>query len=260
MAENSDPSRQTLRQQIFAGLMFIESHIIQLVYVLFIVQAVFYLAAAGADGGKLLGVLGQRAWNVAELTFLANVCFVWALLFFDLMVVYSLYTRRNLREMPRDWREVVFPTLGTFGMVFYNLVALVWPLNSPRLMPPDWLPVSLLAGAALSLFGISLGVWAIMYLRRSFGIFVQVRDVVLGGPYAWVRHPMYLGHIFIDIGFFLLNPTLVILFVSAGMIALTVYRARLEEARLSCASAEYLAYRQATPFLFPFRFASRREN
>src|SRR5215471_12077515 len=49
-------------------------------------------------------------------------------------------------------------------------------------------------GAALAGFGAAGEIWALVYLGRQYSGLLRVRDdhvVIDGGPYAWVRHPMY---------------------------------------------------------------------
>jgi protein-S-isoprenylcysteine O-methyltransferase Ste14 len=53
------------------------------------------------------------------------------------------------------------------------------------------------------LVGGIIAVWAKVALSRSFGAIAANRGVKRGGPYRFVRHPMYLGYIIIQIGFLL---------------------------------------------------------
>ena len=39
----------------------------------------------------------------------------------------------------------------------------------------------------------ALTVWGMWTLRRAFSITVEVRQLVTGGPYRFVRHPIYAG-------------------------------------------------------------------
>jgi protein-S-isoprenylcysteine O-methyltransferase Ste14 len=48
-----------------------------------------------------------------------------------------------------------------------------------------------------------IAIWAKMALRRSFGAIAANRGVKRGGPYRFVRHPMYLGYMIIQAGFLL---------------------------------------------------------
>ena len=85
------------------------------------------------------------------------------------------------------------------------------------------------------------------------GIIVSVREVVLGGPYRWVRHPIYLGYLLVLLGMFLTAYTPRMLMVCLGAVALLVWRARLEERLLSAHSPTYRAWMCRTGFLWPRR-------
>ena len=79
----------------------------------------------------------------------------------------------------------------------------------------------------------------------------MVRKVILDGPYQWVRHPIYLGYICMLAGLVLANFSAAYFILVPIHIALLLYRARLEEARLSEHSAEYREYMKRTGFIFP---------
>jgi len=90
---------------------------------------------------------------------------------------------------PLDW---IIAILGT------TLPLLVRPGGTP-LAPP-------LVGSALMLGGLAISVWAQAYLRMSYGVAAANRGVVEGGPYRFVRHPMYAGYFVTFVGFLLVNP------------------------------------------------------
>ncbi len=52
-----------------------------------------------------------------------------------------------------------------------------------------------LPGQAITILGLLLALWAQSTLGRSFGIAPADRGLVEGGPYRFVRHPMYLGEL-----------------------------------------------------------------
>jgi len=119
------------------------------------------------------------------------------------------------------------------------------------LCSPDWQTPLIVIGLFLGLMGPAVAIWAVLYLGRSFGVFVVVRKAILDGPYQWVRHPMYLGYIFMLAGLVLANFSVAYIILVSIHIALLLYRARLEEARLSEHSAEYREYVKRTGFIFP---------
>lgn len=55
-----------------------------------------------------------------------------------------------------------------------------------------------LGGQVLNLLGLSLTVWALLTLAdgRAFAIAPADRGLIAGGPYRFLRHPMYTGELF----------------------------------------------------------------
>lgn len=123
-------------------------------------------------------------------------------------------------------------------------------------LPMD--PVGLVPGLAAVLVGLSLRVWSIQTLGRSFTSTVQVtrgQAVVRSGPYARVRHPSYAGALLVALGTVLLLRS----GVGFALLVLAVlpayrYRIRVEEKALVEELGEaYLAYQREVPALVPVR-------
>jgi protein-S-isoprenylcysteine O-methyltransferase Ste14 len=58
-------------------------------------------------------------------------------------------------------------------------------------------------GVALAVLGIGFAIWARMTLGQNWGMPMTLREkpeLVTGGPYAFVRHPIYTGIIFAMLG------------------------------------------------------------
>ena len=86
--------------------------------------------------------------------------------------------------------------------------------------------LSLAIGAAISLIGESLRLWAAGHLEKS-------KEVTRSGPYRYTRHPLYLGSSLIGIGMAVAANNLVVAIVVAGYLVLTLTAAmRSEEAHL----------------------------
>src|SRR4029453_316242 len=84
-------------------------------------------------------------------------------------------------------------------------VAASWlPLTLSLLPPRDPPLLHLLAAHPPPLTGPCLSIWSITYLDRSFSLIAQARSVVRGGPYAYVRHPLYTGELTAFLGMMLL--------------------------------------------------------
>lgn len=89
----------------------------------------------------------------------------------------------------------------------------------------------------------ALTVWGMWTLRRAFSITVEARELVAGGPYRWVRHPIYLGEIATAAAvttwrFSWQNAAIFTLFA-----AIQLFRARLEEQKLTRYFPQYARMR-----------------
>jgi len=86
--------------------------------------------------------------------------------------------------------------------------------------------MSLLIGAAVSLLGESIRLWAAGHLEKS-------KEVTRSGPYQFTRHPLYLGSSLIGLGFAIAanHPVVAIIVVAYLLLTLTAAM-RSEEAHL----------------------------
>jgi protein-S-isoprenylcysteine O-methyltransferase Ste14 len=110
-------------------------------------------------------------------------------------------------------------------------------------------------GAILFLAGLGLAVWARIYLGRNWGMPMTQQEepeLVTGGPYRFVRHPIYSGILLGVLGTALaVNVFWLIAFAVMG--AYFIYSARVEEKFLvSSFPATYPGYRARTKMLVPF--------
>jgi protein-S-isoprenylcysteine O-methyltransferase Ste14 len=152
---------------------------------------------------------------------------------------------------PQKVKDVLVPLLTAFFNLTYY-AAQWFPAWARKGLWPQGLEASIIvAGLFLCVIGPTVALWAILYLRRSFGVFVEVKKVVLGGPYRWVRHPMYLGYIVMLAGLMLVNFSAAYFILVPIQIVLLLYRARLEEARLCEYSIEYRENMNRTGFILP---------
>ncbi len=181
------------------------------------------------------------------------------LLLFLLMVftgVTLLFSRAPVR-LPDRLKHLIVPLAMSYYFFLYGMAdRLPAPLRE-SLLPPGWQLPAAIAGLALSLVGYAVAIWAFVHLGRSFAMLVSVRRVVATGPYAYVRHPIYLGYA-IDLGGLLLtsfSPAMLLL--GAGFAAFLVIRARLEEEMLCAADAGYRESVARTGFLLPRLFQRR---
>jgi len=111
-----------------------------------------------------------------------------ALTYFTMLVVlYS--TRLPARGTDHRFAVVFIAFTGTFSAIGASFL--------PGGGRHEWL---VLPGDILATAGLAYAVWGLAFLRRSFSIIPEARRLVTGGPYAFSRHPVYLGEIVTAIG------------------------------------------------------------
>ena len=119
-------------------------------------------------------------------------------------------------------------------------------LVGPVLMRATSEPASLMSDqmtALVSAIGLLLVVVGKMTLGRSFGVVPANRGVVVRGPYALVRHPIYTGYLITHAAFLLAHPAPWNLSIVLVADAALIVRALMEE-RVLCEDADYRQYCQ----------------
>ncbi len=168
---------------------------------------------------------------------------LWAaetLIYVVFAVAYAVRTEPVGRS--KGFKEIVVPLVGAL-LPFALLAAPPSPLIAASDFRLRCLFGFMTATTAFTLWGL----WS---LRRSFSITVEARGLVTGGPYRWVRHPVYLGETLTAAGVALwrLTPGTIVLFVLFA--AVQILRAKWEETKLTAATPGYGAYAQRTWWLW----------
>ena len=116
--------------------------------------------------------------------------------------------------------------------------------GDPHFSPLHWLSDGFLAGGFL-LIGAA---WDVLYQAQ------RVHQIAVTGPYAYLRHPQYIGFIVIMLGFLIQWPTLITLMMFPILVTMYLRLARREEqealVEFGDAYAQYIA---RTPAFFPRR-------
>ena len=136
------------------------------------------------------------------------------------------------------------------------VVAMLAPFAVPllRATPPG--AAAQWAGDMLLAVGTGWSVWSLRSLGRSLSVIAQARKLVVGGPYRWVRHPLYTGEIVSSLGLAITVGGLAALAVWLGFCVLQGYRALREEQLLVRALPGYRDYQARTAALLPGLFLS----
>lgn len=132
------------------------------------------------------------------------------------------------------------------ALVIGLVITTHWPV-APRAWP---LTLFLLATAAV------LGLWALGFNRwGNFNIRPELRSgarLVTGGPYRWIRHPMY-ASVLLGVGALVYaDPRLWRVALLVALLVVLMTKAAREESYLRAAFPEYPAYASRTWRLVPF--------
>ncbi len=132
----------------------------------------------------------------------------------------------------------------TFGYLFALVYLFVVRPNSLFL---------LVLGIEIALFGLLIRIWAAGYLRKS-------QELCTSGPYAYVRHPLYLGSFLLGFGFclagssfkYLLRSSIIWLIFLFSFGIIYFFQIYTEEKKMEEKfEKEYQQYSRAVPLFFP---------
>lgn len=191
-----------------------------------------------AFAGLQAAISGQL--DRSESMYLVNRVLTLAFIGF-LLVIYIL--RGKAKRANHSVLAVVAAMTGSF--VLYALLLFPGQVRSTNVVVLGASDILLACGMVWALYSLS-------YLRNRFSIVPEARELVVTGPYAVVRHPVYLGEIIA--GFGLVLPTLFTLhaIVLTVFLGAQIVRTHFEERVLRDAFPEYAAYADKTRRLIPF--------
>jgi protein-S-isoprenylcysteine O-methyltransferase Ste14 len=152
------------------------------------------------------------------------------------------------------WGYAVVRAIGSLSLIAFLVL---YAINPPWLgvlsVPfPDWLRWT---GVALGVVSFVLYAWSQATLGREWSPHLQVRDkhrLVTMGPYAWIRHPIYLALMGFLTGIALVTANwffIALLVVSIVVLALRIPKEK--QMMIEEFGEEYKAYMQRTGRLLP---------
>jgi protein-S-isoprenylcysteine O-methyltransferase Ste14 len=196
------------------------------------------------------GALQLRAVLALDGAMMANGTaglFIWVQFFallaaagFDLLLIYLLVVRDKPVAKSKGALPRIFGVVGTFtGVGILQL-------------PVAQLSLGLQVLAAVLIGVGSLGsILVLWWLGKSFSIMPEARKLVTGGPYAYVRHPLYAVEIITIIGTAVQFTAPWSWIIALAVVVLLWIRSHYEEQVLEAAYPEYGAYRASTARFIP---------
>ena len=166
------------------------------------------------------------------------------------------------RRRPPEASEKIRDPMGTVGLLLQGVgFGIVWSVRRPPGSPLFDAPLPVLAGVAvldvaLAVGSVALTLWSVRTLGRQWALaarLVEGHQLVTGGPYRYVRNPIYTGLLgmLLAIGAAWSRPVALVLGVLV-FYAGTVVRIRAEERLLRTAFGEtWEAWAGRTPALLP---------
>ena len=161
-----------------------------------------------------------------------------ALLFFltpDFTTVDSIYVLQHLMVLFVALTRYQ-PSVQDCSLSSSTAVVIAYAYPYAQVIYLRWVPgdtASSLGGTVLISIAACLSLASLLTLGKRFGLIPALRGLMTGGPYRFIRHPMYLAYVLADIGYSLQEWNVgTALMVMAGWASL-LFRIRAEEQILS---------------------------
>lgn len=188
----------------------------------------------------IAGQVGQLDLSTPDLVLIIAILAKVSTLLFAVMVIGLLFARQPARAGAQGVVPRVMAIAGT-----YLGIAIV-------LMPGRHLPSwALVLSTLMIMGGMGFAVYSMTWLGRSISMLPEARNLVTGGPYRIVRHPLYLGEQIAIAGAAIqfLSPATMLIVLLQFLCQL--YRMLCEERVLEQTFPEYGSYKQRTSRLIP---------
>lgn len=165
--------------------------------------------------------------------------------------LYWLSAARGVKSGSSQWQRYI-------GFRVVVAVIVFTLLRIPAFRGHDTRDVVLgVIGLPLFVLGLALAIWARLYLGRNWGSPMSQKDdpeLVITGPYRWIRNPIYTGIIIAMIGT-AIAVSVQWLVIAAVLGGFFVYSAFMEQRFLAARFPDtYPPYKASTKMLVPFVF------
>ncbi|HET6377456.1 MAG TPA: isoprenylcysteine carboxylmethyltransferase family protein [Methylocella sp.] len=203
-------------------------------------SAWFLALSAAAVSAAASSFEGIAAGNAAPCAWLDLISEGLVALFYIIIFVIMLLRPEPVSQARRLW-PAILALSGSYGAWFIPL------------LPHGPADAGLKTASALILFvAEALMIYTLLRLGRSFSLLPQARKLVTGGPYAIVRHPLYLAEETAIAGMLLQYAWFAALPFLAFHAAVQIWRMLIEEAVLHETFPEYALYARQTPRILPW--------
>jgi len=162
---------------------------------------------------------------------------------------------RTSGRMPGLLRSGAFYLAASIA--YFGICWLLW-IPLPGTLSPAARAVVLALGSVLLFSGLGWVLWGRLALGKQYfvstGMGAQLftgHQLITSGPYALVRHPIYLGWILTGMGGLLIYQTWTFVFIAVGFLGLAARAQREEQALEAEFGVTYQAYRQRVPSWIP---------
>jgi len=156
------------------------------------------------------------------------------------LVAMLTIVRHNPKNVRAGWEPRITSIAGTFCLMFL----VVLPTGEPG-------PLVSVLSNLLIIVGTILSIWCAYYLGRSFSVMAAARKLVVHGPYAHVRHPLYAAEAVTMVGSMLSGWSIWSALLGVAWCALQYRRMQHEERILSATFPEYHEYAGSVPMIIP---------
>lgn len=171
----------------------------------------------------------------------ANILSILAVAFFVGLVAYLYAVQLPPLTRFAGWRPAAVAGFGSFAM--FGLLLLDPCANIS--------PAVRLLSAGLIIAGNLFAIYSLRYLDRSFAILPQARQLVTGGPYRFIRHPIYLAEAISIVGVLVVFLSIEAFVLFLAQLTCQFLRMHYEEKVLGEAFPAYAEYRGRTARVLP---------
>jgi protein-S-isoprenylcysteine O-methyltransferase Ste14 len=181
--------------------------------------------------------------------------------FFSLLIIYFVITSYYAKRYGRNEKEAIRKqTRKNLPLIFVGISLLLTPLlylmglvDFASFQLLDWQRI---IGGACTLVGIAYFHWTHNTLGKNWSATLEVlkdHELIMSGPYKYIRHPMYASVYLIYVGFLILTANwLVGVLLLAPFTLLYISRVRSEEQMmLEKFGEKYQEYMKKSGRLFP---------